>query len=147
MPFWLGLGLGLLGLFQQQQQAQAQQRAMQMAEQGGLSDVELADLERRGRAGLKTTLSRRGLLDSGLLSAGEAAIPGELALAKAKGRGALQGTYLQALLSQSQQPSLVGSLVPLFLQYGLQRPGGGYYIPPYTLGSSGQVGAGPKGYR
>lgn len=145
MPFWLGLGLGLLGLYQTAQQQRSQQQALEMARSGGLSDEEAADLERRARAGLKTTLSRRGLLDSGLLSAGEAAIPGEIALAKARGRGALQGTYIQSLLQQSQQPGLIGSLVPLFLQYGLQRPGGGYVIPPYTLGSSGQVG--PKGLR
>lgn len=144
MPFWLSLALGLLGGYQTYQGQQAQQRALALAEQGGLSDIEAADLERRGRASLKTTLSRRGLLDSGLLSAGEAAIPGEIALAKARGRGALQGTYIQSLMQQAQQPSLIGSLVPLFLQYGVQRPGGGgYYIPPYSITPSGR--GRPKG--
>ncbi len=131
MPFWVTLGLGLLGLWQQKQAADAQAEAMRQAQQGGLSPEELADLERRGVAGMKTDLSRRGMLDSGLLTGGRAVLTGELALAKARARAPFQQSYINLLLNRAQQPSFVSQLVPLIMQYGQKGPGGQWWLPPF----------------
>ncbi len=88
MPFWLALGLGLLGAYQTYKAAQAQQQAIQSLQQGGLSPEEVARMRQQGTANLRLNLARRGLLDSGLLPGGVAALEGELALAQAAAKRA-----------------------------------------------------------
>lgn len=57
--------------------------AERLMKEGGLSPEELAEMERLGMARMKTGLSRRGQLDSGLLAGGHAALTGELKIGRA----------------------------------------------------------------
>jgi len=120
--------MGLLGFVQQQNQANQFQQALSATQQG-LPPAVLADLQKRAEASLKTNLAGRGLLDSGLLAGGQAEIASNLATASANAQLPLQGTYINALLSQSQQPTVISSLIPLIQQYGLQGFGGNWLIP------------------
>ena len=130
MPFWLALGLGLLGAYQSYRSAQAQQQAIQALQQGGLSPEELARMREQGEANLRLNLSRRGLLDSGLLPGGLAALERELALAQAQAKRGAAPALSQIYLSQAQQPSFLQALLPLVLQYGLWGPQGQQWIRP-----------------
>jgi hypothetical protein len=132
MNFWLALGLGLLGAWQAYQASQAQQRAIQTLSQG-FSPEEIARMREQGTANLRLNLARRGLLDSGLLPGGVAALEGELALAQAAAKRGMAPALSSIYLQQAQQPSFLAALVPLLLQYGVQRPGGGWLIPPVSL--------------
>lgn len=116
---------------QGQQQAEAARRAQAILEQGGLSPEELAAMRREGEARIKGALAGRGLLDSGLLPGAQAALEGELALAKARAKAPFQSALAQMLSQQSQQPSLLSSLIPIVMQHGLRGPGGEWWIPPY----------------
>jgi hypothetical protein len=131
LPLWSAIaGLGL-SAFQALSGHSAQQRAEQAAREGGMSPEEVNEMEQRGMAGAKLDLRRRGLLDSGLLPGARAAVTGEVALARAKSRLPLQGSYIQMLQQRSQQPNFLGSLIPLVMQYGLRGPGGSTLIKPY----------------
>lgn len=131
MPLWLSIALAGIGLFQSNQAANAQREAMSAFQQGGLSDAEAADLQKQQEGALSTDLSRRGMLDSGLLATGRAKIAKSIGLAKAQGRSALVGSYGQALLAKSQQPTLFSLLPQLAMQYGLRGQGDSWLIPPY----------------
>lgn len=131
MPLWLTLALAGIGLAQSASASSAQQRALEAAQQGNqLSAEELAQMESQGTSALKGNLAQRGLLDSSLFTGGLAKLRGELALAKAKGRGAFQGSYISQLLNRSNQPSLLSTLVPLSLQYGVRGRGENDWIIP-----------------
>lgn len=125
--------MGLLGFVQAQQQQQMFQQALGATQ--GLSDAEIANLQGKSEASLKQNLSSRGLLDSGLLAGGQATIAKELALAKASSKLPAQGSYINALMSKSNQPTLISSLIPLIMQHGLQGFGGNWLVPkpPVTV--------------
>lgn len=130
MPFWLALGSALLGAYQSYQGAQAQRQALQSASQG-LSPEELGELRRGGTANIRLNLGRRGLLSSGLLPGSLATLERQIGMAQAGAKRETLPYALQLLQGQAQQPSLLGSIVPLMLQYGVRSPQGGWWVPPY----------------
>jgi hypothetical protein len=133
MPFWAAIASLLLGGYQAYQASQAQQRAEASAREGGLTSEEIAEFQRRGEESITRDAARRGLLDSGIPAGGRAALQAELAFAKARSRLPLQGSYIQALTNRANQPSLLSSLIPLFLRYGVRGPGGNPIISPVTI--------------
>lgn len=119
-----------MSFLQAQQQAEAQRRALATLEQGGLSEEELRALREEGESAIRKGLAQRGLLDSGLLPGAQTKLEGELALAKARARAPFRLALAEQLSRQAQQPTLLGSLIPIVMQYGLRGPGGDWWIPP-----------------
>lgn len=132
MPLWLAIASLGLGFLQNQQAVDAQNRALQAAQQGTISDEELADYENRATAKLKGNLASRGVLDSDLFTGGLGKISRDRALLKAQGRSALSGTYINALLNRANQPSFLSSFLPLALQHGIRGTGENWLIRPAT---------------
>lgn len=120
---------------------------MALLEQGGLSDEELKALREQGEAQISRALAQRGLMDSGLMPGAKAALEGELALAKARARGPYRLALAQQLMGQAQQPTLLGQLIPLALQYGLRGPAGDWWIPPYNPQIPNIVVQGPSVFK
>lgn len=122
-----------MSFLQASQQAEAQRRALAELERGGLSPEELAAMREEGQAAISKSLAQRGLLDSGLLPGAQAKLEGELALARARARAPFRLALAEQLSRQAQQPTLLGSLIPLVMQYGLKGPGGDWWIQPYGV--------------
>jgi hypothetical protein len=66
-----------------------------------MSPEEEAELWRRGEAAMITDLSRRGMLDSGLLPGGRAALVGQIGLAKAQASQPFKQALINAMLQSA----------------------------------------------
>ncbi len=120
-----------MGFLQAQQAAQAQREALELLRQGGLSEEEIKALREQGESEIGKSLASRGLSDSGLLAGAKAALEGELALARARARGPYRLQLSEMLSRAAQQPTLLSTLIPIVMRYGLRGPGGDWWIPPF----------------